>query len=104
MSPRLEVMGRVVAEVVAEPVEYRAQKVVGALVGTGAVLVAGVVVEVIDIARDEGDQSVPGQQKGQGEPRLPGAESQHNEDEQALLDKSPTIADRASHVLEDTLA
>src|SRR3954462_10206839 len=37
MSTGLEVMGRVVAEIVAEPIEHWAQTVVGALVGIGAV-------------------------------------------------------------------
>src|SRR3954453_17649763 len=102
MSTGLEVMGGMVAKIVAEPIEHWAQAVISALVGTGTVLVASVVVEVVDIARNEGDQGVPGQEEGQNKPRFPSAESQHDEDEKALFEESPSVINRLSQVTEDS--
>jgi hypothetical protein len=101
MAGRFEVVSRVIAEIVAEPVERAVERVVGALVKIGAVLITAVVVEVIDISRDEVDQGIPGQEEGEDKPRLGSEKGQNKEEEQALLDESPTVTDRASHIIKN---
>src|SRR5215208_115908 len=90
----LEVVSRVIAEIVAEPVEHAVERVVGALVRIEAVFITAVVVEVIDISRDEVDHDVPGQQESEDKPWLDDEEGKNKEGEQTLLDKCPTVTDR----------
>src|SRR5215217_6139831 len=97
----LEVVSCVVAEIVAEPVEHAVERIVGTLVRIGAVLITAVVVEVIDISRDEVDQGIPGQKEGKDKPRFYGEKGQNKEDEQALLDEGPTVTDRASYIIKN---